>query len=163
MFATEEDRIEHLNRLSYIVSQDKGTLIPMIFCDMDGENTCMAAPMSGTEDKNAIVGLLHKLIVHKRITFFSMALESWVTTIPDHLKDKVDMDELMKVPGNKRPFTHDIVMVTFSNPKEEITYFAKIVVAKDGSRSLDKWEKQDYQQAVGRFTNIWNNAIAITN
>ena len=69
MFATEEDRIEHLNRLSYIVSQDKGTLIPMIFCDMDGETTCMAAPMSGTEDKNAIVGLLHKLIVHKRITF----------------------------------------------------------------------------------------------
>ena len=163
MFATEEDRVEHLERLGFMVASTEGSLVPMIFCDIDGENTCMAAPLNGTDDKNTLLQFMQKLILHKRISFFCIVLESWITIIPEHLRDKVDMDELMKVPGNKRPFTHDIVMVTFSSAKEELTYFAKIAVAKDGSRSLEKWEKQDYSNAVGRFANIWTNSIAVTN
>jgi len=162
MFKTEAEKMEHLSGISHLVANHDGQLYPMLFCDFDGKHICFAVPFNDLEDKQRFIRLVQDAIVNKRISFFALVLESWITVVPNELQESMDVDEIMRIPADKRPHTHEVVLVTFSGPKEEVSYHAKINRDKDGKRSLADWVKQD-GATTGRFANIWTNAIAVTN
>lgn len=160
MYETLESREEHLDIVKTMVETGDSQFVPMLVCDMDGEQTAIAVPFENETHKNAFQKFLYQMVVADKITGFSFTTESWQTKLPPN--SKLNVDDLMRMNPMDRPHTTECMMVVFSNGKSESTYLASLETV-DGKRVVGKWEKVPQEGLNGRFTHIWKMAKSVCN
>ena len=160
MYETLDSREQHLRIIKGIVESSDEQFVPMLVCDLEGEQTAIGVPLDGESSKNAFQKYLYQLIVGEKITGFSFTTESWQTKLPDN--SKLDLNELMRMNPVDRPHTTECMMVVFSHGKSESTYLASLHTIW-GRRIVGKWEEVPQSGLDGRFTHIWKMAKAAFN
>jgi len=148
----------HLKAIG-VMATNMDDMAPMLFCDLDGNMTAMVAPLTCAEEKEALAEFCKKLICDSRVTWLSLALESWKCSIP--IEEQHREAEIMAMPPSERPGAQECIVVVISTAKEEKTYLGDILKVR-GKRVMGKWELMP-QTMQGRFTNLWKNAKAVTN
>jgi hypothetical protein len=153
-----QEQQEHLGVVKNLVESHEGDILPMMFCDLDGNNTIVAVPFHNNDDKVQFAELVRKLIQHKRITFFWLVMESWQTRLPK--ESTLTMDQVMAMQPMDRPHTKEVMMCIYSDSKSEVSYMADIQT--DGKlRALGEWETLPL--TTGKFVGLWKGAIASLN
>lgn len=160
MYETLGSKEQHLRIIKGMVESSDNQFVPMLVCDLEGEQTAIGIPLDGESSKNAFQKYLYQLIVGEKITGFSFTTESWQTKLPNN--SKLDLDELMRMNPMDRPHTTECMMVVFSNGKSESTYLASLQTIR-GRRIVGEWEEVPQSGLDGRFTHIWKMAKSVCN
>ncbi len=160
MYESKESREQHLRIIRGLVEKNSSQFMPMLVCDLDGQQTAIAVPFENESDKDSFQKLLYQMVVSEKVTGFSFTTESWQTKLPSD--SKLDLDKVMKMNPLDRPYTTECMMVVFSNGKSESTYLADLET-NDGKRVLGEWVEVPQNGLHGRFTHIWKMAKSVCN
>lgn len=153
MFETEDEKVEFLSFLSEDLDGQDETVRPTFFGKFKGQ-TCRG-DLSQAGSTKAMVYALKKMIAEKVIdNGFAFVAEAAMTRM--NVKSKLSVDTLMEIPREMRPFTVDVIIVTFVHPAGEELWTREI----NSKRELvGEWKKMEGQMD-GRFKDLYKVAKA---